>query len=163
MLLFSPRWLFFYPGTALAILGIILFVPLSLGPVWLGTLKLNNGTLCVAGMMINIGLQLLGFGLLGTAHTIARGLLPESPLWAKCVNLFSLEKGIIVGLVSILIGILILVGATFTWKQAGWGMLDTDQNLRTIITAATFVGVGTQVVFTSFLLSFIELKTGKES
>ena len=163
MLLFSPRWLFFYPGLLAVGLGLFLFVPLSLGPVWLGTLKLNNGTLCVAGMMLNIGLQLLGFGMLAKGHCVAKGLLPDTPFWSKCVNFFSLEKGIIAGLVPILVGFSILLSATFAWKATGFGILDTDQNLRTLITAATFVGLGTQIVFTSFLLSLLELKTDRES
>src|SRR5471032_2130011 len=48
MLLFSPRWLFFAPGFLALGVGLFLFAPLSMGPVWLGNLKLNNGTLCVA-------------------------------------------------------------------------------------------------------------------
>jgi len=162
MLLFSPRWLFFYPGSIVLGVGFFLFAPLSIGPVWLGQLKLINGTLCVAGMMINIGLQLLCFGLLGKAHSVSKGLLPENPSWGRWVGLFSLEKGIVVGLMPILIGIGILLEAIFTWKASGWGTLDTDQNLRTIITAATFVGVGTQIIFTSFLMSLLELKTDRE-
>jgi len=161
MLLFSPRWLFFYPGLLILGVGLFLFAPLSLGPVWLGPLKLINGTLCVAGLMINIGLQLLCFGLLGKAHSIAKGLLPESPRWGKSVRLFSLEKGILAGLVPILVGMVILIGAIFDWKATDWGTLDTDQNLRTLITAATFVGIGTQIIFTSFLMSILELKTDR--
>jgi len=163
MLLFSPRWLFFYPGLLAIVVGFLLFAPLSLGPVWLGNLKLNNGTLCVAGMMINLGLQLMGFGLLGKAQGVAKGLLPVTPLWSRCVGWFSLEKGILVGLAPILVGIVILLDAIFAWKATGFGMLDTDQNLRTIIAAATFIGIGTQIIFTSFLMSLMELKTDRES
>jgi len=163
MLLFSPRWLFFYPGLFILGVGIFLFAPLSFGPIWLGPLRLINGTLCVAGLMITIGLQLLCFGLLGKAHSIAKGLLPESTRWIKSVRLFSLEKGIIVGIVPILMGMGILLGAIFDWKASGWGTLDTDQNLRTLITAATFVGIGTQIIFTSFLMSILELKTDREA
>jgi glycosyltransferase involved in cell wall biosynthesis len=163
MLLFSPRWLFFYPGFFAVGTALFFFMPLALGPVWLGNLKLNNGTLCVAGMMINIGLQLLGFGLLGKAHCVAKGLLPDTPAWNKWVKLFSLEKGIVLGLIPILIGFIILLAATWAWRATGFGMLDTDHNLRTIISAATFVGVGTQIIFTSFLMSLLELKTDRDA
>ncbi len=80
-----------------------------------------------------------------------------------CVRAFSLEKGIIVGLVPILLGALILASAVFAWKATDWGMLDTDQNLRTVISAATCVCVGTQIVFTSFILSLLDLKTDREA
>jgi len=161
MLLFSPKWLFFYPGLLACGIGLFLFAPLSLGPLSLGHLQLNNGTLCVAGLMLNVGLQLLGFGLLGKAHTIEKGLHPERPFWTKVFKLFNLEKGIIMGLIPILIGIIILLRAIFTWKDSGFGMLDTDQNLRTIITAAIFLGVGTQIIFTSFFISLLKLKTDR--
>jgi fucose permease len=109
--------------------------------------------------MINLGLQVLGFGLLAKAHTIAKGLHPENPFWTKVFRLFSLEKGIIMGLVPILVGIFILLRAIFIWKATGFGTLNADQNLRTIITAAIFLGVGTQIIFTSFFISLLELKT----
>lgn len=163
MLLFSPKWLFFYPGLLAVGAGFFLFVPLALGPFWVGSLKLNNGTLCVAGMMMTLGLQLLGFGLLGKAQSVAKGLHPEHPFWMKCFRLFNLEKGIIMGLIPILLGLVILLRATFIWKEAGWGMLDTEQNLRTIITAATCVGIGAQTIFTSFFMSVLELKTDKDA
>jgi glycosyltransferase involved in cell wall biosynthesis len=159
MLLFSPKWLFFYPGLLACGVGLLFFVPLSFGPFTVGHLRLNNGTLGVAGMMVNLGLQVLGFGLLAKAHTIAKGLHPENPFWTRCFQLFSLEKGIIMGLAPILIALIILLRATFIWKAAGFGMLDINQNLRTIITAAIFFGVGTQIIFTSFFISLLELKT----
>ena len=163
MLLFSPRWLFFYPGSLAVVVGLLLFIPLAMGPVSIGHLKLINGTLCVAGMMINLGFQLFGFGLLGKAHCVAKGLLSETPFWNKCVRAFSLEKGIILGLVPILVGTVILLGAVFAWKATGWGMLDTDQNLRTLITAATCIGIGTQIIFTSFFMSLLDLQTDRDA
>jgi glycosyltransferase involved in cell wall biosynthesis len=162
MLLFSPRWLFFYPGFFTLGIGMLFFFPLTLGPVLLGNVRLTDGTLCVSGMMINVGLQLLGFGLLGKAHFVAKGLVPETPGWARFARLFSLEKGILIGVLLILAGITILVATILAWKATGFGMLDTDQNLRTLIAAATFVGVGTQIIFTSFLLSLVELNTDRD-
>src|ERR1017187_4321484 len=62
MLLFSPRWLFLWPGLAMLFLGFALFVPLSIGPVNIGRVQFNTNTLLVTGMMVIVGFQVLFFG-----------------------------------------------------------------------------------------------------
>ena len=63
MLLFSPRWLFTWPGLALLVIGLALAVPLSIGPIRIGQVQFDTNTLLVAGMMTIVGFQVLFFGL----------------------------------------------------------------------------------------------------
>ncbi|HXI95494.1 MAG TPA: glycosyltransferase family 2 protein, partial [Candidatus Acidoferrum sp.] len=63
MLLFSPRWLFLYPGLALFAFGILLSLALLPGPLYLGSLRLDIHTLLVAGFLALLGYQMVLFAL----------------------------------------------------------------------------------------------------
>src|SRR6202011_5117059 len=61
MLLFSPRWLFLYPGLALLTGGFVLSALLVAGPLRVGGVRLDIHTLLVAGFLSLLGYQLVLF------------------------------------------------------------------------------------------------------
>src|SRR5947209_12097186 len=63
-LLYSPRWLFFYPGLALMLLGLILSAVILPGPVDLLGARLDVHTLLYAGAAIVVGFQGVVFSVL---------------------------------------------------------------------------------------------------
>jgi hypothetical protein len=159
MLLYSPRWLFLIPGLALTVLGMLLAAVLSVGNLKLGAVVLDVGTLSVAGMVTIIGFQLVAFALFTKVFAIAERLLPEDPKLNSWFKIFTLEKGLIFGLVVLFAGLALLGRAVWFWEQAGFGLLVQEDNLRRLIPAATLVVLGIQVVFSSFFLSVLGLKT----
>src|SRR5437773_4426325 len=74
MLLFSPRWLFLYPGVFLSLLGTALGGRLALGDFQIGAIQFNVGTLAVASMTVIIGFQLVAFAFFTKVFAIAEGL-----------------------------------------------------------------------------------------
>src|SRR4051812_35399804 len=104
MLLFSPRSLFVWPGIALLALGLSLAVPLSIAPFNIGHVQFNTNTLLLAGMMLIVGAQILFFGIFTKLYCVARGLLPENRQFTQLLKLFSLERGIVVGILICLAG-----------------------------------------------------------
>ena len=158
MLLFSPRWLFLWPGIFMLLGGLVLFVPLSISPVQIGQVQFNTNTLLVAGMMVIVGFQVLFFGVFTKLYCVARGLLPESRRFNSAVSLFSLERGIVAGLLVFAIGLSFLAAAVWKWKAAGFGHLDYGESLRLVIPAVTCLTLAVQAVFSSFFLSILELK-----
>jgi glycosyltransferase involved in cell wall biosynthesis len=159
MLLFSPRWLFLFPGIFLSLLGIIFAARLSSGDFQIGGVLLNVGTLAVACMTIIIGFQLVAFAFFTKVFAIAEALLPDDPKLARVLKIFTLEKGIIFSLLVLLGGIFLLAQAVWIWKQANYGILSTEENLRRLIPAATLVVLGIQGIFSSFFMSALGLKT----
>src|SRR5208337_4215202 len=101
MLLFSPRWLFLGPGLALLLVGMALAVPLSIGSFKIGRVQFDTNTLLVAGMMLIVGVQVLFFALFTKIYCVAAGLLPENRQFTKLLGIFSLERGIVLGLLLI--------------------------------------------------------------
>jgi len=160
MLLFSPRWLFLFPGIFLSLLGIIFAARLSLGDFQIGDVEFNVGTLVVSCMTIIIGFQLVAFAFFTKVFAIAEGLLPDDPKLSRVLKIFTLEKGIIFSVLVLLGGIFLLAQAVWFWKQANYGILpSTEENLRRLIPAATLVVLGIQGIFSSFFMSALGLKT----
>jgi len=159
MLLFSPRWLFLAPGICLAAAGIIFAAALSLENIKIGGVALDVGTLAVACMTVIIGFQLVAFAFFTKVFAIAEGLLPDDPKFSSAFKFFNLEKGILLGLAVLLAGIILSARAVWIWKQAGFGELPPEENLRRLIPAATLIVLGVQTVFSSFFMSALGLKT----
>jgi glycosyltransferase involved in cell wall biosynthesis len=142
MLLFSPRWLFLVPGIFLSLLGIVFAVRLA-----------------VACMTAIVGFQLVAFAFFTKVFAIAEGLLPDDPKLSRLFKIFTLEKGIVFGLLILLAGLVLLANAVWIWKQFGFGQLLPEENMRRLIPAATLVVLGIQIIFSSFFMSALGLKT----
>jgi glycosyltransferase involved in cell wall biosynthesis len=162
MLIYSPRWLFLMPGLVLSAVGIALSAALSVRDISLGGVLLNVGSLMMACMAIIVGFQLVAFAFFTKVFAIAEGLLPEDPRLTRLFKTFTLEKGIVLGLLVLLAGAVMFLRALWLWKQAHFGLLpSTEDNLRRLIPAGTLIVLGIQVVFSSFFMSVLGLKTVK--
>lgn len=162
MLLFSPRWLFLFPGIFLSLLGIGFAARLSIGNFKIGEILFNVGTFAVACMVVIIGFQLVAFAFFVKVFAIAEGLLPDDPKLTCVLKIFTLEKGIILGLLVLLAGIALLARAIWFWKEVHFtAQLSPEENLRRLIPAVTLIVLGVQGIFSSFFMSALGLKTSK--
>jgi len=160
MLIYSPRWLFLVPGLLLSALGVALSAALAAQDLQIGGIRLNVGTLMMACMAIVIGFQLVAFAFFTKVFAIAEGLLPEDPKLTRVFKTFTLEKGLIAGLLVLAGGLAMFLRALWLWKQAHFGLLpSTEENLRRLIPAGTLIVLGIQTIFSSFFMSVLGLKT----
>lgn len=160
MLLFSPRWLFLIPGIVLFLCGAGLSIALCTGDIQIGAILLNVGTLAVSCMTAIVGFQLVAFAFFTKVFAIAEGLLPDDPKLTRVLKFFTLEKGLVLSAVVLLIGIILLARATWMWGQAHFGQLPSmEENLRRLIPSATLIVLGIQGIFSSFFMSALGLKT----
>jgi glycosyltransferase involved in cell wall biosynthesis len=159
MLLFSPRWLFLAPGIFLSVIGIIFAVALSLNNIKIGGIAFDVGTLAVACMTVIIGFQLIAFAFFTKVFAVAEGLLPDDPKLSRLFKIFTLEKGILAGLFILSAGIILLACLIWIWRQTGYGELSPEKNLRRLLPAVTLIVLGIQIIFSSFFMSVLGLKT----
>jgi hypothetical protein len=159
MLIYSPRWLFLLPGLALAVLGLVCGATLAVSPLRVGGIAFDAGTLAVASLFVIIGGQLVAFAFFTKVFAIGEGLLPQDAKFSKVFHYFSLEKGIVLGLLLLLLGLGLLGHALWVWKEVGFGILPFGENLRRLIPAVTLVALGIQIIFSSFFLSILGLRT----
>ncbi len=163
MLLFSPRWLFLYPGLVLFATGIALSVLLLPGPLRVGGARLDIHTLLVAGFLALLGYQLVLFAIFTKFFAIRVGFHPPHPALQKVFRYVTLEIGLVAGALMVLGGLLTLVIAVASWSASGFGNLDPSTTMRQVITAVVLTALGTQTVFASFFMSIlgIESETGR--
>ena len=159
MLLFCPRWLVLVPGIFLFIAGLLAAIALAVVPQHFSGAVLDVGSLLVASMMAIIGFQLVTFSFFTKVFAIAEGLLPNDEKFSRIFKFFTLEKGIVLGVLVALLGLGLLGHAGWIWQQAGFSKLDYSENLRRLIPATTLLVLGVQTVFASFFMSVLGLKT----
>ncbi len=159
MLLYSPRWLFLYPGFLLSFAGFGALLILSLQQVHLGRAALDIGTLSVVGMLLLIGNLLISFACFTKVFATAEGLLPEDPGFYRWFRILNLERGIALGFLILASGLFLLLRAWWIWKTADFGPLSYPENLRRVIPAGIFITLGVQIIFSSFFLSVLGLRT----
>ncbi len=158
MLLFSPRWLFLWPGVAALLAGVALFIPLSIGPLKIGRIAFDTNTFLVAGLMIVLGLQVLFFAVFTRSYATLRGLLPQKSELRAVMNIFSLERGVIAGILLALGGLGFMIKAVLKWQEVGFGMLSYPESLRLVIPAVILLMIGVQTIFSSFFLAILDFE-----
>jgi hypothetical protein len=160
LLLYSPRWLFLYPGALLIVVGALVGARLLLGPVRAGSLGFDVHTLVYAAAMIIVGYQGVAFALFTKIFAVHEGLLPEDPRLPVLFRYFTLEAGLLVGLVLLVVGFTTGLFAVGLWTEAGFGSLaDRSQTtLRLVIVSATALALGFETMVASFFLSVLGLR-----
>jgi len=158
LLLYSPRWLFLYPGAALMIWGLIIVVWLLPGTQKIGSISFDVHTLLYGAIAIIIGFQAVTFAFFTKIFAISEKFLPEDPKLNKIFRYVTLETGLIVGVTLILIGIVGSFLSLTIWSKTAFGSLDPSKTLRLVIPSLTCLTVGLQMVLSSFFLSVLGLK-----
>jgi glycosyltransferase involved in cell wall biosynthesis len=155
LLLYSPRWLFLYPGFALFALGIMVNAFLLPGPRRIGSVVFDVHTLLFAAMAILIGFQSVVFATFTKVFAISEGLLPEDPRLTRMFRYITLEVGLILGILLILAGAGAWILGLEYWRIREFGALDPEKTLRIVIPGVVCFTLGFQVVLSSFFLSVL--------
>ncbi|HEY3027237.1 MAG TPA: glycosyltransferase family 2 protein [Pyrinomonadaceae bacterium] len=158
LLLYSPRWLFLYPGGLLMLLGLVTMFWLLPGPRIIGGVTFDVHTLLYAAVAIIIGFQSILFAVFTKVFAISEGLLPKDERLDRAFDYLTLELGLIVAIILILAGLGGSVYAYWFWDQLSFGNLDPARTMRIVIPAVTSLTLGCQTLFSSFFLSILGLK-----
>jgi len=158
LLLFSPRWLFLYPGVFLLAVGVGMTVLLYSTPVRLFGAGLDIHSMLYASAAALLGMQLCLFALFARVAAQNTGLLPRGKSVDRVLALFTLERGLIAGLCTVLAGFVWSAAAFWQWREAGFGALDPRVVMRDTIPAASLMVGGMELMLASFLLSLLNWK-----
>ncbi|HUD23377.1 MAG TPA: glycosyltransferase family 2 protein [Acidobacteriaceae bacterium] len=157
LLLYSPRWLFFYPGVAAFLVGAVLSAALLPGPLRVGAYNFDVDTLTYALGMVLIGAHIMVFAVSAKVFGTQEGFLPVNPKFERLFKVITLETGLLAGCLLLLLGAGILGYAIFLWHAAGFGALSATRMLRLTLPSATLLMLGVEVIFASFFLSLLGL------
>jgi glycosyltransferase involved in cell wall biosynthesis len=158
LLLFSPRWLFLYPGLLLLGVGLFIGTLLIRGPVRVSpALELDVNTFLFAAMCVILGLQAVSFALIGRRFASRYGFIPKSERFDRVLESLTLERLLTASVVLVLIGFAAMAWAVLAWATAGFGPLDSSSVPRFMIIAMTTIVAGIQLAMSAFMASMIDI------
>jgi glycosyltransferase involved in cell wall biosynthesis len=155
LFLYSPRWLFFYPGIALMFVGVALGIALLPGPLHIGSVGLDVNAFVYCAVAVIIGFQAVLFSVLARAFAVGAGLLPPSRNTERIFRIVTLEVGLAVGALLLLAGIGLSVYTVWFWSGRSFGALSTSSTIRFVVPAAMLMILGLETVLASFFLSIL--------
>lgn len=156
-LLYSPRWLFLYPGAALMLVGALVGVWLLPGSRHIGTVTLDVHTLLYCAGAVIVGFQLVVFSVFAKAIAVTTGLHPRSVKLERLLDRAPLEGGLALGIGLVAAGLAVSLYATLRWADEGFGNLDPFRVMRVAIPAVLLLILGMQTAFSSFVLSLLQI------
>ncbi len=158
MLLYSPRWLFLYPGAAIMLLGAVLTVALLFGRIWIGSVSLDVHTMLYGSAMIMIGFQSVMFSLYSKVFAVAEGLLPSDTRVSWLHRNFTMESGLVAGSLLFLLGSVGSVYAVIYWGKHSFGEINPESLLRIVVPSVLAMTLGAQVALSGFFLSLLMMR-----
>ena len=158
LLMFSPRWLFLYPGAVLFALGLLGTLVLLPGPLMLTSqFGVDDHTFLVATIAILVGVQVVGFGVIARHFAAANGLLPRSRSLDGVMSRVSLERGLLIALALLCGGAGGVAWSLWRWAALDFGPLIAPEVTRVLTLSLVLIATAVQLAFTVFLLGIIDL------
>ena len=93
--------------------------------------------------------------MLTRVFAITDAMLPADPRMRSLFRLLTLERGLLAGALSALLGCSLLLGAVLQWHAVNFGALDVRHTMRWAIPGMMFAAIGVQTVFASFFFSIL--------
>jgi glycosyltransferase involved in cell wall biosynthesis len=162
LLMMSPRWLMLYPGATLIAIGVAAELAILRGPIRIGGVGFDIHTMLYAAGATILGVQLVLFSLLARTIGVLKHVLPMRPPLARFLRVFTLERGILLGLSLGVAGFGLAVYSVLTWAHARLAALDPATMMRVAIPSVTLMLAGAEIIFSSFLLEFIDVRSGTD-
>jgi glycosyltransferase involved in cell wall biosynthesis len=158
MLLYSPTWLFAFPGCLLLLAGLFGQLALMPGMLTYRSVGFDVHTLLFCAGSAIVGLQLVLFGLLAKLFAVQQGILPRSRAAEAFMDLVPVEAGVITGAGLVVAGVVLTISSLVAWEASGWGRIDPVVGMRTVIPAVTMVVAGIQVAFSAMFVGVLGLR-----
>lgn len=156
-LMYSPRWLFLYPGTAMICMGLIGYGLAMPGLTEFGV-TFDAHTLLFASLFILLGYQSILFAVFAKTFAISEGLLPDNRRMQQLFRIVNLERGLIFGAVGLIVGAVLLLLAVNQWSRVDFGRLDYPTTMRLVVPGVTLTALGFQTILSSFFISILGMR-----
>jgi Glycosyl transferase family 2 len=156
-LMYSPRWLFLIPGIGLILCGLAGYA-VALPGVTVAGVTFDAHTLLFSSLAILCGYQAILFAIFAKTFAVNEGLLPEDALYTRFYQLMNLERGLLLALGALLVGVALLIAAVNQWRLAGFGQLQYAHTMRVVVPGVTLTSLGFQTALSSFLVSILGMQ-----
>lgn len=153
LVLHSPAFLFVVPGALSISVGVGLLAWLAPADRSVGAVNFGVNSLIVGALLTVAGYQIVTLGVSARVY-MSQSLDHKAP---RRYGGFTLERGIIFGLLLVAGGLAAVAGVAARWVSLDLGPLPRSHH-GVVVTGLTLAVVGMQTVFSSF---FVSLMTGE--
>ena len=156
LLMYSPKWLFFFPSLIILFISLTGLLLLLTGTKHVLNLNLDIHTLTIAGSMVVLSYQLFVLAIFVRIYSMNRGLYPAKKKHLIFFKIFTLERGILAGIVMLLTGMGLFAILLLKWSSLGFGEIDdVGITFRLLIPSLTLISIGMITIFSSFFLRIL--------
>jgi glycosyltransferase involved in cell wall biosynthesis len=158
LLMQSPRWLFIYPGTLILLMGVLGMLFTSGGETSLKNVNLDLNTFFYSMGGAILGTQLIQLGIIAQIYfgPTKKSKRAKFSISAKLISQFTLERGIVLGSISFLLGLVVVLQLISAWIDSDFQYLPQETSLRTTGLALLMIISGAQTIFSSFLATLVK-------
>lgn len=162
LLIYSPKWLFFYPGVLFLLTGVIGISTLSLGGISIGNFNFDYHTMLYSSAFAVSGVQMISFAFISKTMGKVMNLWNSSDAMLKAVDIFIREKALFFFFALLLSGICLGIEAIGKWSDMNYGPITDFSILRMSIISITLIIIAGQGVLSWFFLNSLLMFHEKE-
>lgn len=155
LLMFSPRWLFFYPGVALTLFGAIFTGLIFAFP----KLTFDIHAMLYSAASVLVGFQMIIFAIFSKTFAVHEKLLPINTAIEEILDNITLEKSLYAGGGAVILGAVGLIYTFIIWKGGVFWDFGVSITMRIVIASFTLLVLGFQVIFSGFFFNMLKLNT----
>lgn len=161
LMMYSPNWTFLYPGLILSLVGLLMMVIIGVGPTKIGNVNFGINTMMYGSASLLVGVNISLFSMFTKAYALSSGFIPNSPKTIGVFEKFTVEKGVVIGVLLTLLGIAATIFAFIIWGNNAFGNLQPESIMKITIPATTLIAIGVELIFASFFLGILEIERKK--
>jgi glycosyltransferase involved in cell wall biosynthesis len=156
ILLLSPKWLLLYPALFFLITGFLLGAGILFTQIKIFNIHLDIHTLYFCSVFLILSLTFLEFYYMVNYYGMSLGIYPRQGVTHWVSRKLNFEKGLLIGLILFIAGVIISASAVFRWYQVSFQQLDPEEIFRIIIPGGFCMIAGLQFVVFSFFITMIK-------
>jgi hypothetical protein len=138
--------------------GLLAMLALLGGPVFIGHVGFDVGTLLYSAALALIGWQSVLFWVCAKVHGTREGIVPPDPTFERVMRHLSLEAVLLGSLALFLTGLMLATASLAHWESAGFGVLNYAHSLRLVIAAVTVMLLSVQTAYTGMFLAVLRIR-----
>jgi glycosyltransferase involved in cell wall biosynthesis len=161
LLMFSPKWLFLFPGLFIIFVSLVFGSLLFFNPIKVNGVVFDIHTLIVSSFALLIGVQFVFFHSFVKIYSITSGIIPSDNKFENIFKFFTLERGLLVGIFFFFLGAFIMLNNFISWSSAGFSDLIPTYFVRRILSGIVPFILGIQIIIYSFIFSIIGIQEKK--
>lgn len=155
LLMYAPSYLFQLPGLVLILGGLALVLLLGGGPRDLFGVRWDYHPLLFGVAAAILGWNLILFDVLAKTYSMSAGFARPGRWLSRLTSVFSLERGLALGLLAFLAGFGLEAKIVYDWLAGGRSEL---MAVRGVVIGMAAMVIGLQTVFGSFLISLMSIR-----